>query len=194
MRKTVFAVLLLVLAITASANEGFNLPELHVIKTATLGPCYSCRETVDFMKGYQNTALFLSDYSKRRNSPDLLYNGAPGGAPDYFESSTAGDDMALIADLGTNVELEKLSAHLAFNLRNVHSFPAYTKFARVAPVEKNHTYAVLLNKREIRGLFIFRVIDHVPNERVEIRYAVKEYQVLDVKASSTGFSWERENH
>lgn len=194
MRKSIFLSLLLVLAMTASANEGFNLPELHVIKTVTLGPCYSCREAAEFMKGYQNTALFLSDYSRRRNSPDLLYNGAPGGAPDYFESSTAGDDMALIADLGKDAELEKISAQLAFNLRNVHSYPAYTKFARVAGVEKGHTYAVLLNKREIRGLFIFKVIDHVPNERVELRYAVKEYQILDVKAASTGFSWERENH
>ena len=194
MRRTFLIAVVLVVAITASADESLNLPELHVIKTATLAPCYSCREAGEFMKGYQNTALFLSDYSRRRNSPDLLYNGAPGGVPDYFESSTAGDDMALIADLGTDVSLEKVSAHLAFNLRNVHSYPAYSKFAKVAVVEKGHTYAVLLNKREIRGLFIFRVISHVPNESVEIRYAVKEYQILDVKASSSGFSWERANH
>lgn len=192
MRKLILFAAVVALALTAFADQNYDLPELHVIKTATLSPCYSCRSGEEFQKGYGNTALFLSSYSKQRNNPDLLFNGSRGGE-DYFESVNSGDDMALIADLGPDVSVEKITAHSAFNLRNVHSYPAYTKFARVAKAEKNHTYAVLLNKGEIRGLFVFTVVNYTPNERVDLRYAVKDYQILAVKASSSGFDWEREN-
>lgn len=175
-----------------ATNQDYGLPELHVIKTVTLSPTYGCRSNDEFQKGYESTALFLSDYSKKRNSPDLLFNGACRDE-DYFQASTAGDDMALIADLGTDASLETITAHLAFNKRNVHSFDAYSKFASDVKVEANHTYAVLLNKREVRGLFVFTVVKHVPNERVELKYAVKEYQIMDVKAQSPGFSWEQKS-
>ncbi len=192
MKKLVLIMATLLFAVSVGATNEFNLPELHVIKQVVLSPSYSCRSTEESQTGYAETALFLSDHSKRMNSPDLLFNGACKGE-DYFEASTAGDDMALIAELGRDVTIEKLTAHNTFNLQNVHSFPAYTKFARVARVENNRTYAVLLNKSRVRGLFIFTVVDYVPNKRVELRYAVKEYQVLDVKAQSPGFDWEKEN-
>ena len=172
------------------ARQDYGLPELHVVRAVTLAPAYSCRPEDEFQKGYEKTALFLSDHSKRRNSPDLLFNGACKGV-DYFQSSTAGDDMALIADLGADVSVEKMTAHLAFNKQNVHSFDAYSKFARSVKVEANHTYVVLLNKGDIRGLFLFTVAEHVPNERVSLKYAVKEYQVMEVRAQSKGFSWEQ---
>jgi len=175
---------------TASqAGPDYGLPELHTIRTATLSPSYSCKPTGG---GYQNTALFLSGYSRQRNSPDLLFNGACG-SQDYFEASTAGDDMALIADLGKGVELETVSAHLAFNLQNVGSFTAYSAFAQAVPVLRKHTYAVLLNKSEIRGLFLFTVTKHIANQEVDFRFAVKEYQILDVKAQSPGFDWTKGN-
>lgn len=192
MRKLIFILALMTLTTSALADRKFNLPELHVIKSVTLTPSYSCRSADEFQMGYQSTALFLSDYSKRRNSPDLLFNGACR-SKDYFEASTAGNDMALIADLGANLSLEKVTAHNAFNLQNVASFPAYTTFAKVAKVEKGHTYVVLLSKSEIRGLFIFTVVDYVANKRVDLRYAVKEYQILDVKDSSPGFDWTKES-
>jgi hypothetical protein len=193
MKRVLFVALTLLLtSITAAAQQDYGLPELHMIKTVTLSPSYSCRSQEDFGKGYESTALFLSDYSKRRNSPDLLFNGACK-ADDEFQASTAGDDMALIADMGTDVSVEQLSAHLAFNKQNVHSFPAYSRFAQTTKVEANHTYVVLLNKSELRGLFIFTVTNYVPNQRVTIKYAVKEYQVIDVKAQSPGFSWEQQN-
>jgi hypothetical protein len=192
MKRLIFITLALLVASSAVADQNYGLPELHTIKTVTLSPTYSCRSEGEFGGGYQNTALFLSDYSKRRNSPDLLFNGACR-SEDYFEASTAGDDMALIADLGTDVSVENLSAHLAFNKQNVHTFPAYSKFARTVKVEANHTYVVLLNKNELRGLFIFTVTKYVPNHRVDLKYAVKEYQLIDVKAESPGFSWEQKN-
>ena len=173
---------------TARADQDYGLPELHKIMTATLSPSYSCRSAGT---GYENTALFLSSYSRQRNSPDLLFNGACG-SDDYFEASTAGDDMALIADLG-RVSLEEVTAQRSFNLQNVASFSAYSLFAQSVPVRKKHTYAVLLNKREIRGLFLFTVTRYAPNQLVELRHAVKEYQILDLKAQSPGFDWAKPN-
>ena len=176
-------------------NSGpkFELPELHTIKTATLSPSYSCRPSDEFQRGYQNTALFLAAYSKQRNSPDLLFNGACG-SENYFDASTAGDDMSLIADLGTGISLEDVSAARAFNFKRVHSSAAYSKFVQAAKVELDHTYAVLLNGRAKRGLFIFTVISYVPNEKVELRYAVKSYQIMPGgQIVSGGFDWDKTN-
>jgi hypothetical protein len=159
-----------------------------------LAPAYSCRSAEQFKEGYRSTALFLSDYSKGRNVPDLLFNGACG-ATDYFEAATGGDDMSLIADLGSNLSLEDLSALQVFNLQRAQSFSAYSNFARVAKVELNHTYAVLLNNVEKRGLFVFTVTEHAPNKQVALQYAVKSYQVLrdGQVESSSGFAWEKKS-
>ena len=167
----------------------YGLPDLHKIKTITLTPSYSCRSKEDFQTGYANAALFLSAFSKLRNAPDLLFNGACG-SEDYFQASTAGDDMALIADLG-NIALEDVTAHLTFNTKNLFVFQEFSRFARIVPVVVGDTYAVLLNKGQIRGLFIFTVTGYVSNKQVNLRYAVKEYQILDVKAQSPGFDWQR---
>lgn len=175
------------------SEADFALPTLHAIRDASLSPAYSCRSTEEFGKGYQSTALFLSAYTKRRNSPDLLFNGACGAA-DYFEAATAGDDMSLIADLGADVSLEDVSATRAFNLQRVQSSTIYSKFVRVVKVEPNHTYAVLLNGRERRGLFVFSVTEYVPNKKVSLKYAVKSYQVMPVgQVASSGFQWEQTN-
>ncbi len=168
-----------------------GLPELHTIKTATLSPSYSCRSKEEFRTGYAKTALFVSKYSDDRNSPDLLFNGACG-SEDYFEGSTAGDDMSLIADLGS-VPLEEVTTSKAFNFNRVHSFDLYSRFIRDAKVEAGHTYVVLINKSEVRGLFVFSVVNYVPNKKVELRYAVKEYQVLNVRSRAEGFNWDMKN-
>jgi len=173
-------------------QEDFGLPALHEINTATLSPSYSCRSESDFQQGYQDTALFLSKESRTINGPDLLFDGACK-SEDYFEGSTAGDDMSLIADLG-QFPLEKLSAHLVFNTRNVHSADMYSKFMRTVRVQAKHTYAVLINKRDVRGLFVFTVDDYVPNKSVHLRYAVKEYQLLNTRSQTEGFAWEAPNH
>lgn len=174
-------------------DHKYDLPELHAIKTVILSPSYSCRDSFEFQKGYVNTALFLSDFSRRQNSPDLLFNGACG-SDDYFDSSTAGDDMSLIADLGAGVDLGEISASRAFNLKRVHSFDAYSKFVRTAEVIEGHTYAVLLNKGKIRGLMIFTVVDHSPNRSVSLKYAVKSYEILEgKKVSSPGFDWNQKS-
>ena len=190
MKRVIFVALTLLLASSAAAAQDSGLPELHQIKKVTLTPSYSCRSKEDFQKGYERTALTLAS---DRRGPDLLFNGACG-SPDYFQAATAGDDMSLIADLGTGVNLEEVTAQRAFNMQGVHSFPAYTKFAQTAAVERNHTYVVLLNNSMKRGLFVFTVTGYIPNERVDLRYAVKEYQLLrGVEAQSPGFKWDEKN-
>lgn len=204
MKKIVLITTLLLVAnnLASAQNmtaQDYGLPQLHVIKTATLAPSYSCRSREEFQKGYQGTALFLSDYSKRRNSPELLFNGACR-SDDEFQSSTAGDDMAFVVDLGPELQLEKLTAGNVFQLYHLRSSPGspYSKHApsvlrQNVEVAAGHTYAVLLNKREVRGLFIFTVTKHVPNQQVELKYAVKEYQIMNVMAQSPGFNWDQNN-
>ena len=171
----------------------FELPELHTIKTATLSPSYSCRSSNEFQKGYENTTLFLSAYSKQ-HSPDLLFDGACK-SEDYFKATMAGDSFSLIADLGIDISLEEISASRAFNLKRIHSYAEYSKFVQAAKVELNHTYAVLLNEWNKRGLFIFKVIEYVPNEKVVLRYAVKSYQIMpNGQIRSEGFDWKKTNN
>jgi hypothetical protein len=172
----------------AAANLG--LPELHNIKNVTLSPPYSCRSSEQFQKGYETTALFLSAYSKQRNIPDLLFNGACK-ADNYFQP---GNTFSLIADLG-DVPVGEVSASRALNLKRVHSFAEYSKFIQASKVELNHTYAVLLNEDDIRGLFVFKVVEFVPNERVVLQYAVKSYQVMPTRGFiSVGFDWEKRSN
>ena len=100
--------------------------------------------------------------------------------------------MSLIADLG-DVPLDEVSSSRAFNFRRVHSFDLYSKFTQAARVQSHHTYALLINTRDLRGLLIFRVEDYQPNSKVNLTYAVREYQLLQVKGESKGFDWEAEN-
>jgi hypothetical protein len=180
-------------AFAQTQTPKLELPELHTIKTITLEPSYSCRPADESERGFQKTALFLSTYSKQRNSPELLFNGACR-SQDHFDASTAGDGMSLIADLGADVSLAEVSALRAFNLKGVHSAAAYSKFAKSANVEMNHTYAVVVNESDKRGLFIFTVVNYVPNQKVELKYAVKLYQVTPSgQIVSPGFDWERTN-
>jgi hypothetical protein len=178
----------------ASQQETSTLPELHVIKSVSLSPSYSCRPPEEFQKGYAGTALFLSDYSRKRNSPDLLFNGACRSA-DEFQASTAGDDMALLADLGESVPLESLTANDTFN--GYRPQPAsevkQPHFSNRVAVKLGHTYAALINKSDIRGLLVFTVTDYTPNRQVVLRYAVKEYQISRRVAESAGFDWSKPN-
>lgn len=171
--------------------EDFGLPELHIIKTVTLGPSYSCRSHEDFKKGYQNTALFLSTWGKKYNTPDLLFNGACK-SEDYLETP---DYFSLIADLGPEVALEEVSEARAFNLKGAPCFTAYSKFTQKVEIKVNNTYAVLLNGVARRGLFVFKVTEYVPNERITFRYAVKRYQIIkDGGVYSEGSNPEKTNY
>src|ERR1700689_1890318 len=98
------------LAAAPQKTQDLGLPELHKTNSVTLGPSYSCGSAGQAQTGegsYRNSALFLSKYSHQMNAPELLFNGACG-AEDYLQSSVAGDEMSLIADLGA-VPLETVA-------------------------------------------------------------------------------------
>ena len=174
-----------------SVSDGTEMPLLHQMAKVSLTPPHRCRPAEESQNVYQPTALFLSQHSKSRNSPDLFFNGACG-SPDYFVAATAGDDLSMIADLG-DVPIEDVTAHMAFRSKPANDSAIENRYVRGAKVEFNHTYAVLLNKSHVRGIFFFRVTGYLPNERVDLVYAVKHYQLINVQEGAPGFDWMRKN-
>lgn len=170
----------------AQKQQDFGLPELHKINSATLGPSYSCRPQEDFKRGYQKTGLFLSKYSHDMHAPELLFDGACGGADLFQSPGDGGDTMNLIEDMG-EISLEDVTAQSVFQTRDAH-------FDSHAKVQLDHTYAVLVNEFVVRGLFVFTVVAHIPNQKVDLKYAVKEYQVVNGRIeTSHGFDWGKRN-
>lgn len=179
-----FSIAILALSLSAQASGSNSLlPALHKIESYTFNNTYSCGGN------YETSALFLSETSKQRNSPDLLFNGACGTVP-YIEASTAGDDFSLISDLG-NIPLEGVSASKAFNTARVAGLD--NTFKKTMPVQPGHTYAVLIAKRVVRALYVLRV-DQITEGQMKIRYAIKSYAIQTTKAEGPGFDWERGNY
>jgi hypothetical protein len=153
-----------------------GLPELNRVRYAVLGPAYGCRSKEAFERGYEETALFLSEYSRARNSPELLFNGVCGGE-NYFDAALAGDDMAVIADLGPGVPLTTLDQPRAFNYKRVVGAENESRFTQTARVVKGNTYVVMVSKDDVRGLFAFTVTKFEPDARVELSYVVLNYSI-----------------
>jgi hypothetical protein len=176
-------------AAVQSTEKNFDLPELHKIHKITLSPSYSCRSDEDFHQGYGTTVLYLS---KNSRGPELEFNGACG-SQDHLVVNMTGGDMNLIADMG-KVLLEDLSADQPFVLRLDHSLEPALQFKFEAQIEVGHTYAVLVNKTFERALFYFTVTGHLQNKRLDLRYAVKDFQLTTtMMAEAPGFSWERKS-
>lgn len=171
---------------TGSALDGIEpaLPELNAVRRVTFTHPYSCYGGGG-APSYEGSALFLSDHARQRNAPDLLYNGACGSTA-YLEAATAGDDFALIADLG-EVPLDRVTPSMAFNLTQVVG--GDNTFTRTAPVIVGHTYAVLISKSDIRALFVLHVESQVADGPMTISYAVKSYAIQETTASAPGFGW-----
>ncbi len=164
-------------------GTGGKLPDLHKIRTHVFTAPYSCGGD------YELSALFLSSHSKDSNAPDLLYNGACGSR-NYIHATTAGDDFALIADLG-EVSLESVSAEKAFNYER--TVRQDNLFKEEVEVQKGHTYAVLISKSDIRALYVLKVESLVKGGPMAIKYAVKSYSIQKSIVESPGFDWGRLN-
>ncbi len=175
--------LLSMMAITTISTFATTLPQLHQVNTIKLKAPYSCNGS------YKKSAIFLTDYSESRNSPDLLYNGACGSKK-YIGASTAGDDFSLIADLG-DIDIEKVTASKSFNFqRTVGSDNTFKESARLI---KGHTYAVLTSKSDIRSLVIYKLTELKPNGEAKFEYSVKSYSIQESIDEAPGFSWEQES-
>ena len=173
----------------ASAAVKMNLPPLNTIQEFRFQYPYSCRPSSS-SSPYDGSGLFLSDKTIASNDPDLLYNGACG-AKDYFQATVGGISFAVIADLG-DVPLENVTSSRAFNyLRTVGMDNI---FRETSPVVIGHTYAVLSTRQQTHSLFAIQVVDYQKNGPMQIRYAVREYSVIETVQTSPGFSWEEPNH
>lgn len=156
-----------------------QMPTLNQIKEATLAAPYSCGA------GYKLAGLFVSQYSRSQRVPDLLYNGACG-ATDYVQTNLSGDDMGLISDLG-DVPLEEVTPSKAFNFQRVVGHD--NNFKETQPVLPRHTYVVLVSRKDLRALFVFKVVSHTQDGPMTIRYAVKSYSLQRTTSASDGFYW-----
>lgn len=173
---------------TAQALASNKMPTLHKIETHTFEKPYGC---TPFVQGYKTSALFVSELSRKNNSPELLLNGTcQSQSPSYFVARTAGDDFALISDLG-DVPIESVSAHKAFNYVNISR--QENTFKDTANAFLNHTYAVLITKNDIRALYVFRVTEMTADYKVTIQYSVKSYSLQNRDAEVQGFEWEKGN-
>lgn len=183
--KTRILGLLLVLSSANSwaTNPLPDLPTLHKAEGHIFTAPYSCQGN------YEASALFLSKYSKQRNSPELLFNGACGSDL-YIEAATAGDDFALIADLG-RVSIESVSASKAFNYQR--TVGKDNSFKQTMPAIQGHTYAVLIAKSEIRALYVLHINLIDSKGRMAITYAVKSYSIQKSISQSPGFEWEEKS-
>jgi|ERR1041385_2657224 hypothetical protein len=193
MKSLFLAVSLLLMASPAPVQnkpKDYGLPELHKIEKITLSPSYSCRTPDEFSQGYANTALFLSGYSRQRNSPELLFNGDCHGT-DYFMSATAGAQLDVISDFGT-VPLKELVPSDVFGPRRTVNSMA--DFRRERNVQAGHTYAVLINKGDVHGFFFFQVVKYVPNQKLDLEYAVMNYSIFREEQRSPGFDWSTKSY
>ena len=155
-------------------------PQIGMSRTVELTPSYSCRPTEEFRRGFQQTALFLSEEMRVLNSPDLLFNGACG-SENYFQPSTHGGNYSVVADLSTNPAAAAAGTHWLMQLDAQKDRAVLEKmgFEDRAAVVPGHTYAILLQKRGVRGLMIVTVTNHVQDKGVTLTYEVLDYQVTN---------------
>jgi hypothetical protein len=85
--------------------------------------------------------------------------------------------------------MQEITASKIFNYSGGQGWLAYTKFAFMAKVEAKHTYAVLINRSDCRGLLVFTVDAYTADREVRSRYAVKDYEVHTGTVRSPGLGW-----
>jgi hypothetical protein len=170
--------LFVVTASQAQVKAPDTPPQIGVSRTIELTPSYSCRPSEEFHRGYQKTALFLSEEMRRRNSPDLLFNGACG-SENYFQPATHGGNFSVIADLSTKPAAAAAGTERLMQLDAQKDRETLKKmgFDNEAAVVPGHTYAILLHKNGVRGLVIVTVTKHVQDQSVQLTYGVLDYQV-----------------
>jgi hypothetical protein len=175
---------------SAASDKAFvssDVPALHKIMTHSFATEYSCNGG-----SYQASALFLTKASIAQNAPELLLNGVCVLGSAYFEGSMAGNDMALLSDLGV-FPLANVSAEAAFNKQWVTG--GDNTFKMDVDVVQGHTYSVLLARDDLRALFAVEVTKHDSSTgATTIDYAVLLYERHVVTDQSPGFAWNATNN
>ncbi|PWT89170.1 MAG: hypothetical protein C5B55_11850, partial [Blastocatellia bacterium] len=104
------------------------------------------------------------------------FNGACR-SENYFESSTHGGNYSVVADLSNGLSGDQLVSLMKLDAQRDAELLKKMGFKHETPVKLGHSYAVLLQKEGVKGLFVFTVTRFVPDQRVEIKYRVIEYQL-----------------
>jgi len=104
--------------------------------------------------------------------------------------------MSLISDLG-EVALEDVTAQKAFNWQ--WTVGKDNTFIADPPVKRNHTYAVLNTKSDVRALFAIKFLDISDEGKAKVEFAVLSYTLtyrespLWAVQEAPGFSWTEGN-
>ena len=185
MKRLILFALLLLTTLYTRAQTPTSLPQIATRDTVKFSSSYSCRSAEEFYRnGYEGTALFLTNEMKQRNSPDLVFNGACG-SENYFQSGTHGGNVSLVADLNKGTIVPQLSSITSSGGWRDTQALKKLGFKQKVPVISGHTYAVLLNKHGILGLFVFTVVDFVPDRHAVISYEVLDYQITQTMISAS---------
>jgi hypothetical protein len=164
---------------TWGSIDPFGLPKLNTIKTAKFVAPYSSPKG----GSYEKSALFFSQYTKQRNTPDLIYNGSDRNSL-YFQAGTGSDDFALISDLGT-VTLQQVTARKSFNWESMAG--KGNTFKNEVPLFKGHTYIVLESKEDVRALYAITINDIGTDLSAKVSYKILSYSAQQSLGKSPGF-------
>jgi hypothetical protein len=152
-------------------------PVLNVIQRAVLEAPYKCRGY-----DYDQSGLYLSNYTAALDSPDLLYDGSCYRP--LFTSVIEYDDFGFISNIG-NVPLNDLTAQAAL----ANTVPLKSAL----DVTANSTYIVFESKQHVRSMFAFKVTDMTQNLQLTIDWVPLFFAKEDITAFSPGFSWSAKN-
>lgn len=176
MKKMILG-LVMIAATTAKADDAKPkiLPELNVIKTATLMGDYN----------EKGSTMFLSSDALDSDAPELFIYTWESGVPEVNSDYRGGHSV--FADMG-EIPLEGINEYTAqspeWQLGKSYDFRIQ------ADLKVGHTYSVLLNTHSARGIMLFKVESINPTSKtIIINYAVREYEVLYVyDRASIGFN------
>jgi len=179
-------VLVKVVASTSVGADG--LPDLLVIKNHTFPLPWGCGS-------YDQASLWLSNFSKKMNSPDLLYNSCvscSATCSQTFSVNTVVWDSSAIAKFPQGTDLTTLSAStlIAFDWARA---PMWETSGWVS-VAVGATYGVIIAKENIRSIYAFQVVNASVNGPVTINYGVFSYELMQVVKESPGSSWSARLH
>lgn len=135
------------------------------------------------MSGFPGSALFLTDFSKQQNAPELLYYGNCPPSSSEFWCATAGNDLAQVVDLG-KIPLTNFSANDVIY---------HGGFQEEIPVVAGHTYFAIITRDDLRAILAWTIVNLQKDGAMDIQYAVMLYERHQITKQSPGWSWGARN-
>lgn len=148
-------------------------PALYKINKFHFTGPYSC------IPGYNGSALFLSQASFARNSPEVLYYGSCPPQPAIWYGGTHG----LMIDTG----VRDLSS---FSLNDAIYYSMNGGYVDHPTVVEKHTYVKLFADPTLVVGWMAITVDRIyPDGAMDARWGVFDYNLVEVTKESPGFEW-----